>query len=120
MVRGVRLETNPSGSYYNASEGAFANVTVVPQPITVGINPQPGGFVLTWNSLPARPIGCLSIQTLLFQVGPTSAERFWPRILFQAGADRPAFQLPILLHDRQPLTFQGTGKAHRKPTLLAL
>jgi hypothetical protein len=54
MVRGVRVETNPSGSYYNASEGVFANVNVAAQPLSIslGINLQSGGFVLSWNSFP--------------------------------------------------------------------
>jgi len=52
MVRGVKIETNPSGSYYNASEGVFANVNVTAQPISLGINLQAGGLALSWNTLP--------------------------------------------------------------------
>ncbi len=56
MVRGVRVETNPSGSYYNASLGVFANATlsstVDSGPITVGISLQSGGFTLSWSSVP--------------------------------------------------------------------
>ena len=54
MVRGVRLETNPSGSYYNASEGVFGSVNIPTAPllINLGINLQAGAFVLNWNSLP--------------------------------------------------------------------
>jgi hypothetical protein len=52
MVRAVRVETNPSGSYTNASEGVFASATVTaqPPPITVGITFQPGAFTLNWNT----------------------------------------------------------------------
>jgi hypothetical protein len=54
MVRGVRVETNPSGSYTNASVGVFASVNVAAQaaPITVGITLQPpSGFTLHWNTV---------------------------------------------------------------------
>jgi hypothetical protein len=86
MVRGVRLETNPSGSYYNASEGVIANANVVAQPlsITLGINPQPGGFGLTWNSLSGATYRVLASSSLsppnwvdvsgtLLATGPTCA-----------------------------------------------
>ncbi len=55
MVRGVRVDTNPSGSYYNASLGIFASATISPVhsgPITVGIALQSGGFTLSWNATP--------------------------------------------------------------------
>jgi hypothetical protein len=66
MVRGVRLETNPSGSYYNASEGVFTNVNVTAQPasISLGITFQPGGFGLSWNSLPGTTYQVLASGTL--------------------------------------------------------
>jgi hypothetical protein len=66
MVRGVRVETNPSGSYYNASEGVFANVNVValPASISLGINLQPGGFTLCWNSLPGMTYRVLASASL--------------------------------------------------------
>jgi hypothetical protein len=66
MVRGVRLETNPSGSYYNASVGVFANVTVAPQPLSIYLNIslQPGGCVLTWNSVPTVTYRVLSSTSL--------------------------------------------------------
>jgi hypothetical protein len=63
MVRAVRLETTPSGSYYNASEGVFATVNA-PWLIALGINVQSGGFVLTWNSLPGTTYRVLASGTL--------------------------------------------------------
>jgi hypothetical protein len=66
MVRGVRVETNPSGSYYNASEGVFAsaNVTVQSTPITLGIVLQPAGFTLNWNTLPGATYRVLASSSL--------------------------------------------------------
>jgi len=64
MVRGVRLETNPSGSYYNASEGVFANVTVSPASISVAINVQPAGLTLSWNSVPGLTYQILASASL--------------------------------------------------------
>jgi hypothetical protein len=66
MVRGVRVETNPSGSYTNASVGVFASVNVPVQPtsITVGITLQSGVFSLTWNSLPGATYRVLASSNL--------------------------------------------------------
>ncbi len=62
MVRAVRLETNPSGSYYNASEGVFATVSVPPPPllISLGISVQSAGFARHWNSVPGTTYEVLS------------------------------------------------------------
>jgi hypothetical protein len=54
MVRAVALQTNPSGSYYNPSEGIFvtlqtAAVASAP-PITVSATRVSGGLQLSWNS----------------------------------------------------------------------
>jgi len=50
MVRAVKLETNPSGSYYNPSQGAFASVTnLVPQ-ILLSISSITNGVLVSWNS----------------------------------------------------------------------
>jgi hypothetical protein len=54
MVRAVTLQTNPSGSYYNLSEGEFATVTYNPSAgtINVAISMSPGDPpTLTWNSV---------------------------------------------------------------------
>ncbi len=54
MVRAIALTSNPSGSYYNPSQGAF--VTVMAQtpapPIQVGASLTPNGLLLTWSSAP--------------------------------------------------------------------
>jgi hypothetical protein len=52
MIRAVALQTNPSGSYYNPSQGVFASVSVsasVP-PISVTASRGANGIKLTWNS----------------------------------------------------------------------
>jgi hypothetical protein len=52
MVRAVTLQTTPSGSYYNASQGAFATVdaAIVPLPIRLSAAPTVNGLTLSWNS----------------------------------------------------------------------
>ena len=54
MVRAVALQTNPSGSYYNPSQGAFASISVTASspPITVSASRLGNGIKLTWNSQP--------------------------------------------------------------------
>jgi hypothetical protein len=55
MVRGVALQTNPSGSYYNPSQGIFVNATVaqnIAPPISVSASRIANGIRLTWNSQP--------------------------------------------------------------------
>jgi hypothetical protein len=47
MVRAVKLEVNPSGSYFNASQGIFA--TIVAPVILTGEN-LTNNFVLSWNA----------------------------------------------------------------------
>jgi len=70
MIRAVRLETTPSGSYFNASEGVFETVTVPPQPllISVGISVQPGGLELIWNSVPGTTYEVLSSGCLSYPI----------------------------------------------------
>jgi hypothetical protein len=63
MVRAVRLEQTPSGSYYNASQGVFTGVTAaVPAlPIVVKVSSTNTGVTLTWNShagIDYRVLGC--------------------------------------------------------------
>jgi hypothetical protein len=52
MVRAVKLQATPSGTYYNPSEGILvtANVSAVSGPISVSVSKAPGGVKLTWNS----------------------------------------------------------------------
>ena len=45
MVRAVKLQTNPSGSYYNPSQGLLAATGM-----TLVANRNGGGIVLNWNS----------------------------------------------------------------------
>jgi len=49
MVRAVALDTTASGSYYNASQGAFLTVNV-PGPILLGAARTANGLKLSWNS----------------------------------------------------------------------
>jgi hypothetical protein len=54
MLRGVALQTNPSGSYYNPSQGAFttASVSATIPPISVTASRVANAIKLTWNSQP--------------------------------------------------------------------
>ena len=54
MVRAVALQTNPSGSYFNPSQGAFASISVTANvpPISVTASRILNGIKLTWNSQP--------------------------------------------------------------------
>src|ERR1051326_7166768 len=52
MVRAVALQTNPSGSYYDPSEGVFAQPSgsVTPPPISITAARNGNGVMLKWNS----------------------------------------------------------------------
>jgi hypothetical protein len=50
MVRAVKLQSTPSGTYYNPSQGVF--VTLETTPLYISVSFTPGSLVLTWNSLP--------------------------------------------------------------------
>lgn len=54
MVRAITLQTNPSGSYLNPSQGIFiqadAGVYPAPQPVTLSVAITPGGIELIWHS----------------------------------------------------------------------
>jgi hypothetical protein len=51
MVRAVALVTNPSGSYFDPSQGIFATVTTTGAPqIIIQTSLATGGLQLTWNS----------------------------------------------------------------------
>jgi hypothetical protein len=54
MVRAVALQTNPSGSYYNPSQGVFASASISANlpPISVTAARVVNGIKLTWNSQP--------------------------------------------------------------------
>lgn len=49
MVRAVKLQTTPSGTYYNASQGVFASAVAT---LRVSAAPTPEGVTLTWKSVP--------------------------------------------------------------------
>jgi hypothetical protein len=52
MVRAVTLQTTPSGSYYNASQGAFATVDAANStlPIHLSVSRPGSGLMLNWSS----------------------------------------------------------------------
>jgi hypothetical protein len=54
MIRSVELQVNPSGSYYNLSQGMFTSINYSqqppPPPINVSIISTPGGPVISWNT----------------------------------------------------------------------
>jgi len=56
MVRAVKLEATPSGTYYNASEGSFIRLLGAPPsgrtPIAISsIGQSPVGIILNWSSI---------------------------------------------------------------------
>ena len=55
MVRAVKLQQNPSGSYFNPSQGIFVSAQVQgspPPPLYVQARSASNGVTLTWNSIP--------------------------------------------------------------------
>ncbi|HVV00417.1 MAG TPA: hypothetical protein VHH88_03585, partial [Verrucomicrobiae bacterium] len=54
MVRAVKLQTTPSGTYYNPSQGAFVStvVSAITPPILVHAERAGDRLTLSWNSLP--------------------------------------------------------------------
>jgi hypothetical protein len=51
MVRAVKRQQTPGGTYFNPSQGAFASVNVVPSP-HVAAELAPDGLLLNWSSAP--------------------------------------------------------------------
>jgi len=51
MVRAVKLQVNPSGSYYNPSQGVFTDVDVVPPNPRLMVNWAGRNLKLSWNSI---------------------------------------------------------------------
>ena len=54
MVRAIALQRNPSGTYYNLSQGVFTSATVsggIP-PIWIQVSVVAGGVSLAWSSQP--------------------------------------------------------------------
>jgi hypothetical protein len=57
MVRAVTLETNPSGSYYNLSQGIFSTVVVdgtAFPPVQLRASASPQGLLLRWDTVPGK------------------------------------------------------------------
>jgi hypothetical protein len=56
MVRAVALQTNPSGSYYNPSQGVFiatsSSAVLPPPPILISVSTTADGVRLAWNTQP--------------------------------------------------------------------
>jgi hypothetical protein len=54
MVRAIALQTNPSGSYFNPSQGVFASASVTASipPIRITVSRVGNGIKLTWNTQP--------------------------------------------------------------------
>jgi len=50
MLRAVKLEINPSGSYFNGSQGIFASVAATSGGIRVSVVRSGSSVILTWNS----------------------------------------------------------------------
>jgi hypothetical protein len=50
MVRAVALQTTPSGTFFNPSQGQFATATVIPAITLVGQRSN-GNLTLSWNTL---------------------------------------------------------------------
>jgi hypothetical protein len=67
MVRAVALQTNPSGSYYNPSDGVFAQPSVVATapPMTIAAARVGNGIMLTWNTQPGIVYRVLAKTNLL-------------------------------------------------------
>jgi len=51
MIRAVKLQNTPSGSYFNPSQGIFSTITVIPIPILHATR-NADGVLLIWNSQP--------------------------------------------------------------------
>lgn len=73
MVRAVKLETSASGTYFNASEGAFGsigsssvNVAKVSAPATLAVKPQAKADVTTALGRDLPPTGATSTDTVWF------------------------------------------------------
>jgi len=50
MVRAIKLQVNPSGSYYNPSQGGFTTINISLMPPRLLATRAGGNITLTWNS----------------------------------------------------------------------
>jgi len=70
-VRAVKLESTPSGTYSNSSQGLFITLNVptgaARTPVAINsILPRPSGMAISWNSLPGshyRVAGTANLTT---------------------------------------------------------
>src|ERR1051326_1734661 len=60
MVRAVKLESSPSGTYFNPSQGIFTTVL----PLTLLVSQSSEGIVLQWNSQIGSTYSILSADSL--------------------------------------------------------
>ena len=62
MVRAVALQTTPSGTYYNPSQGIFVNASIAATtpPISITATRLANGIKLMWNSQPGTTYRVLS------------------------------------------------------------
>jgi hypothetical protein len=61
MVRALKLQESPSGSYFNLSQGVFGIATVKP---LVTLRGSEASFTLSWSSIPGQAYRVLSKHTL--------------------------------------------------------
>jgi hypothetical protein len=66
MVRAVKLESTPSGTYYNPSQGIFTTVDIghAGLPITLRVTQSSQAIVLQWNSQIGSTYSILSADNL--------------------------------------------------------
>jgi hypothetical protein len=64
MVRAIKLQTTPSGTYLNPSQGIFLSVSTTPStvPILVTSWYGPKGAILNWNSEPGKIYHVLALS----------------------------------------------------------
>jgi len=63
MIRAVALEVNPSGSYFDPSQGVF--LTVTNPAITIVLGRSANGLKLSWNSSPGMSFHVLGASNLI-------------------------------------------------------
>jgi hypothetical protein len=50
MVKAIKLQTTPSGTYFNASQGAFVTVSNLQPAIQLSVSKSSDSILLSWNS----------------------------------------------------------------------
>jgi len=66
MVRAITLQSNPSGSYFNPSQGSLAAITVArsPTPISLHVTKNANHVTLDWNAQAGMVYGVDAIDNL--------------------------------------------------------